>query len=137
MSEAPSPEGQPRIGLSPLDRIALDGITDPRDVPGLIAWTKLSATALAGSDRDGARVRLISRAVSCERARLLVYEGLLDERLAARDWEAVREIRRVIATTSKNLCGLLREHSAACHIGRHDVVVAVAHVDAINVARKE
>lgn len=131
---APQTEPPLHVKLSPLDRIALDGLTDPRDVPALIAWTESSATALAGSDREGARLRLISRSLATERARLLVLEGMLDERLAAGDWDAVREIRPVIATASKTLCGLLREHAAACHVGRHGITVAVAHVDAINVA---
>lgn len=126
-----------RVKLSSVDKLALDGLADPRDVAALIGWAEDSATALAGSDRDAARLRLISRAVATERARLLVLEAMLDERLTACDWNAVREIRPVIATTSRVLCALLREHAAACHVRRHDVVVAVAHVDSINLASRE
>jgi len=47
-------------------------------------------------------------------------------------WIAVREIKAVVADTTRSLCALLREHAAACHVRRHDVVVAVAHVGEIN-----
>ena len=127
---------QPRVKLSSIDKLALDGLTDPRDVPALIGWTEDSATALAGSDRDGARLRLVRRAVAAERVRLLVLQALLDQHLAAGSWVAVREIKAVVAETNRGLCGLLREHAAACHVRRHDVVVAVAHVDSINLAPK-
>jgi len=128
---------QLRVKLSPLDKFAIDGLADPRDVPALIGWVEDSATALAGHDRDAARLRLISRAVATERARLLVLEALLDQHLAAGSWIAVREIKAVVAETNRGLCALLREHAAACHVRRHDVVVAVAHVDSINLAPKE
>ena len=128
-----------RVRLSAIDKLALDGLVDERDAPTLIAWTEASAAALSGPDREDARLRLISRAVAIERARLLVLEALLDQKLTEqrRSWLAIREIRCLVADATRSLCALLREHAAACHVRRHDVMVAVAHVDAINVGPKK
>lgn len=131
------PGPQLRVGLSPLDRLALTGLASDGDVQAIIGWVTDSATALAGPDREASRLRLISRAVATQRARELVYEAMLDERLLARDFEGATAINKILTETTKRLARLLREHQAACLVGHHDVVVAVAHVDQINVATKK
>ena len=122
---------QPRVGLTRFDRLPLETLSD--DPHALASWVADSATALAGADREAARLRLISRAVATERARHVVLEAMLDERLAARDFEGVHAVNRVLTSTTKRLCALLREHAAACSIGQRASVVigqAVVHVEA-------
>jgi len=122
----------PPIGLTSVDLLALDGLADPRDVPAIVDAVKMSATALAGSDRNAARVRLVARAVASERARMLVLQGMLDERLLARDFDGVAAIDRLLTSTTKRLAILLGEHRAACSVGQRPTVL-VGHADAIHV----
>lgn len=131
------PEPQLRVGLSHLDRLALTGLASDGDVQAIVGWVTDSATSLAGPDREASRLRLISRAVATERARQLVFEAMLDERLLVRDFDGVTAINKILTSTTKRLATLLREHQAACIVGHHGVVVAVAHVDQINLATEK
>jgi hypothetical protein len=47
-----------------------------RTVEGVLAWAADIATALSGDGRDDARLRLISRCVAAERARLAMIEAM-------------------------------------------------------------
>ena len=114
-----------------VDRLALEGLSDNTQAASL--WAVDSATALAGPDREAARLRLISRAVATERARQVVLEALLDQHLAARDFDAVGAINKVLSSTTKRtLCALLREHVAASNLGQRATVM-VGHADAVHV----
>lgn len=121
-----------RVRLTAIDKLALDALVDPRDVPALTAIVEASATALAGPDRNEARLRLVSRAVASQRARMLVLEGLLDEHLAAGKMSTVAEIDKLLLSTTKRLSLLLAEHRAACSAG-HRATVVVGHADSISV----
>jgi hypothetical protein len=127
------------VALSSLDKLALDALADPRDLPAIVRWTEDSATALSGVDRNEARVRLISRLVASERSRLLILEALLDERLAARDAAAgtdVERIDRLLHSTTRRLAVLLDQHRSACNAG-HRTTVVVGHANAVHVEGNE
>jgi hypothetical protein len=115
-----------------LERLAIDGLVTGNDGDAVEAWATDAATALV-NDRDAARLRLVSRAVATERARQVVLEALLDERLAARDLDAVGTINKILSSTTRRLCALLQEHQRACSAGQRASIVisqAVVHVSA-------
>lgn len=121
-----------RVKLSPLDKLALDALIDPRDVPAVTAMVEDSSTALSGSNRNEARIRLVARALASQRARMLILEGLLDERLAAGKMAAVAAIDKLLLSTTRRVAILLAEHRAACSAG-HRATVVVGHADSISV----
>jgi hypothetical protein len=126
------PNAALRVKLSPLDKLALDGLVDPRDFSAIVSMVEDSATALSGFDRHEVRVRLVSRAVAAERARMLILQGMLDERLTARDLDGAAEVDRLLLSTTRRLAILLGEHRAACSAG-HRPTVVVGHADAVHV----
>lgn len=123
----------PRVGLDALDRRTLDLLLD--DSALLVTSALETATALAGNDRDLARVQLVAKAIGCEHARQLALAALLDERILCRDLDGVAMLDRVLLNSTRRLCALIREHHAACSTGRRNVVVAVAHVDQLHVGK--
>lgn len=123
---------QRAVGFSVVDRLPLEGLIDHDNSKAIIAWAGEIATALVGTDRDGARLRLIARSIASERARLTILEAMLDDQLVAKNFAVVRELNPLISSTTRRLCSLLREHQASCANGARATIV-VGHADQVHV----
>lgn len=121
-----------KVRLSQVDRVALDGLVDPRNVPDLVATVEASATSLAGADRRGAHLRLVARIVATQRARMLTLEGILDQFVVAGDFYKASAVDKLLTSTEQRLCRFLAAHLAACNAGRRATVL-VGHADQVHV----
>lgn len=102
----PPPTATPHaLGLSRFDRAAITGFVsgDDVEIQRIVEDTRQLADALAGPAGDGARVRLLARTAAACRTQLRVLEGLLAQRLAARDFEAVAVLNRTLEGTVKRM----------------------------------
>lgn len=122
--------GKPRLGLSWLDQLAVGAFTTG-DTRELIEHARGLAESLAGPDRDGSRLRLLSRAVAEARVHEQVLIALLADRLAKRD-PGVDLVERVLRGVTKRLALLSEQHRVECSGGRRTVVM-VGHADNVDV----
>ncbi len=135
---APPGTSKARLGLSPLDLLALDQF---------VRATPDAATALHGQvvawanalydrdDRDNARMRMLARAIATTRAKCLLLESKRDECLTRRDAEGVLLLQKVLLGETRQLALLMAEHRLACATERRAAVnVAIGHVGAVNIA---
>ena len=130
----PPPPRSSRLGLSWLDKIALQNFVD--NDPAL--WEQLVAqvTRVAQSlgdvdDREEARVRLLSRAIATERARQIILSDRLDVCLKRRDDQAVALLERSLLGATKRLTLLLAEHRKACERGPRRVSISVGSANVL------
>lgn len=123
------------IPLGDLERKPLTLLHD--DTDEIVALAERTACALVGPSRVEARIEIVAKLLAEQYARHLALEAFLDERMLARDIEGVAMVDRALTNCTKRIAMLSREHAASCAVGRRDVVVAVAHADAIHVARSD
>ena len=97
----------------------------------LLGLVRDSAQSLVGPDRNDARLRLLSRAVASTRAQQSLLEGAMAERLAARDFDGVAMLDRVLAGVVKRLVMLLAEHRHHCATDRRSALVAVGSTESL------
>lgn len=87
------------------------------------------------STRDEARMLLLVRAIAVSRAKCILLEATRDERLVARDEQAVRPLTTVRASETKRLTAFLAEHRLGCRTERRgSVTVAVSQMGTVNIA---
>jgi len=108
LTVTPVPErssAQHALGLSEYDRLPIKAFVtgDTDEINKLVEDTRLLAEALAGPAGDGARVRLLARTAAACRTQLRVLEALLAQRVAARDFEAVAVLNRVLDGVAKRM----------------------------------
>jgi hypothetical protein len=124
------------LGLSTYDT---QGITSfvrgsPAEVAPLLEDVRRLAEVLADRGTgDDARVRLISRVAAAARAQQRILESLLGDRLAQRDFEAVKAISRALDGAARRLAtalSLLAEESSA----RRRPTVSIHHAEAVHFA---
>ena len=92
-----------------------------------------SATALAGSDRDSARIRLLSRAIAITRAQGEQIEGALGQAIAQRDERMIKALDRVATGCTGRLVKLIAQHQSACESQRRPIVCAVGYADHVEI----
>ena len=119
---------QARLALSWLDKLGAGAFADG-DKQELLDLVRDSAESLTGPDRNDARLRLLSRAIASMRAQQSLLEGAMGERLAARDYDGVAMLDRVLAGVVKRLVLLLAEHRHHCATDRRTALVAVGSAD--------
>jgi len=117
---------EPRLGLSWLDRFAATSLVSGQTT-GLEAWAVDEARALAGTDRSGARLRLLSRSLAITTAQVRTLEALLGQALARRDARGVDLVNRSLSAATRRLCRLAAEHRAETMLQQRPAVVAVGH----------
>jgi len=122
----------PRLGLSWLDELATTAFVSG-ETSQLVSLVRDSAEALAGPDRNEARMRLLARSIAVTRAHESALEQLLGERLAARDERGTNLVNKVLTATTRRLAALLAEHRMACAVEPHRTMVAVGHADRVTV----
>ena len=83
--------------------------------------TRQLAEALAGPAGDGARVRLLARAAATSRTQLRLLEGLLAQRLAARDFEAVAALSHALDGISKRMTMAIKQLSVESSLRQRSV----------------
>lgn len=123
-----------KLALTWLDVRGLLGLVDDDPKP-LIEWVTASASSLVGDDRVNARERLLARAVAGERAKVLLYQALLDEKLAAGQERAALLADKVLTSATRRLTLLLAE-LRHCSTARTPVV-AVGHAEQVIVTGDE
>jgi hypothetical protein len=110
------------LGLSTLDKLAAATFSTG-SVDSLIEQVRARAEALCGPDREGARLRMISkRLVSCE-AHVELLEALVGKALASRDWEGLGHVEQLLRTFTGRLALLRREHAEEVRQGRRPTIV--------------
>ncbi len=124
---APSTE---HIDLSARERRSLELLGD--DLRETIDEAISTAVALAGNERNAARIDVIAKSIACERARQLELSRRLDELLCGRDLEAAIVFDRLLTSANRRICGLLAEHRASCSTG-HRAAIVVGHADNVRV----
>lgn len=126
----------PRLGLSTLDRLAAGSLIADDDITALLELVRASAESLAHTEsreRDGARVRLLSRAIATAKAQL----DLLTTEIGAR-WQAGDEHGAVVADklalgAARRLQILCGEHRACSLAERQPSVVAIGRADHVRI----
>jgi hypothetical protein len=121
-------ERTPKLALTWLDIRALIGLVGDDPKP-LVDWVTASASSMIGDDKVNARERLLARAVAGERAKMLLYQALLDEKLAAGEERAALLVDKVLTSATRRLTQLLAE-MRHCSTARSQVV-AVGHAEQI------
>lgn len=133
---APPRSSPPPLALTWLDRRALH-IGFSADEPQLAALDQVvlqKARSLAGPDRAQVRLDMTAKALAAARAKLLIVEAMLDERITAADDKGVRRLSRVVEGARRHFTALLAEHRHACEGGRRTPVrVSIGQPDAVNV----
>jgi hypothetical protein len=131
VAPAPSPTSSPHsLGLSAYDRSAIAAFVtgDPQEIERLLGDARQLAEALAGPTADGARVRLLARTASACRTQLRILEGLLAQRLAARDFEAVAALSRALDGVAKRMVMALKQLGVESSL-RQRPSVHIRHAD--------
>lgn len=123
------------LGLSAHDRAAITGFVtgDPAEIERLVEDTRQLAEALAGPAGDGARVRLLARTAAACRSQLRVLEGLLAQRVAARDFEAVAALSRALDGVAKRMVMAVKQLGVESSL-RHRPTVMIGHADRVDFA---
>lgn len=107
---ADDPQQQPRLALTPLDRLAATAFATGA-VDQLLEQVRARAEVLCGPDGPGLRLRLISkRLASCE-AQVELLEALAGRALSARDFEGLRSVDLLLRSFTARLVLLRREHA--------------------------
>ena len=92
------------------------------------ASTLAPTSSMIGVDKVRARERLLARAVSGERAKTLLYQVLLDEKLGAGEEIAALLVDKVLTSATRRLAMLLAE-LRHCSTDSRPQIVAVGHAD--------
>lgn len=130
LSAAPPPPLR-RPTLTPADSLGLFGGTDS---PFIRDQAESLATALAGLDRNGVRLRLVGKLASVERQNLAFAQRMLSEALRRRDRAGVDLAEKVVRGIHARLLSLLREHRQSCEREQRPAVyVAVGQADRVTV----
>jgi hypothetical protein len=117
-----------RVGLTALEQLGTGLLFDGAPPNELRSWLVDIATALAGSDANGARARLLARSLASARAQVATLEAMVAERLAERDAVGLALVDRALTNASRRLVALLAEHRRM-HAPERPVVVAVEHAE--------
>ncbi|MBI5543800.1 MAG: hypothetical protein HY901_07940 [Deltaproteobacteria bacterium] len=136
VSPTPAPPMPTRaLGLTPFDQAAIIGFVsgDQATIQGLVEDTRQLAEALAGPAGDGARVRLLARTAAACRSQLRVLEGLLAQRVAARDFEAVAALSRALDGVAKRMVMAVRQLGVESSLRQRPSVV-IGHADRVDFA---
>lgn len=112
-----------RLGLTQLDKLAASTFASG-DVAQMLEQVRARAEVLVGADRDGARLRMLSKRLATCEAQAEILEALIGTALARRDFEAVRELDALLRTFTSRLVLLAREHAQEGSLGRRSLVVA-------------
>ncbi len=136
-TEEPAPP--PRLGLNLADELAIQELlrTDDQTAVALRQHLLAAADALAGPDRDDSRVRLLAKLIATSRVRMAAWEALRDQRLAARDVDAVELLDRLITRESRRLLSYMEEHRMSSETRQRSVTLAAAHVSGLVVRSGE
>jgi hypothetical protein len=124
------PPPQPRLGLPPLDQVALTCFT-AGDVAELVEHARGLAESLAGQDGDSTRRRTIARALAVSRSQMDLIDAAMGEALGRRDFEAVKALTKLADVQTRRFRMLLEEHRI--ELGRDKPVMFVAHADTVTV----
>lgn len=123
------------LGLSEYDRAAITGFVhgDACAIAKLVEDTRQLAEALAGPGGDGARVRLLARTAAACRTQLRVLEGLLAQRMAARDFDVVIVLNRALDGVTKRMVMTVKQLGVESSLRQRPSVV-IRHADRVNFA---
>lgn len=122
---------QPRLGLPPLDQLALTSFTTG-NAAQLVEHARDLAGALAAPDGDTTRRRTIARALSVTRSQMDLVDAAMGEALGRRDLEAVKALTKLADSMTRRFKMLLEEHRI--ELGRDTPVqMFFAHADAVTV----
>ena len=117
-------DSAPRIALTWLDQQAISGLVDG-DAEPLLAVVRDSASALAGPDRDQARVRLLARDLASMRARQSLVESGLDESVRVGNDKRALLLDKLLTSCVRRLAMLLAEHRLTCTAETRPQIIAV------------
>lgn len=131
-------EATQRLGLSDADLVAATGVTgglpDELIAPMLEAIKSVASALADESDRDAARIRLVSRQIALSKAQLDVLVAQIGECMRAGDHAGARRADALANSAMKRMSLMLAEHRAACQSTR-PTFVAVANAGVVKVAR--
>jgi hypothetical protein len=133
----PVPAVSSALGLSKYDRSAITAFVsgDADEIDRFVEDTRQLAQALAGlgPDGDGARVRLLARTAAACRSQLRVLEGLLAQRVAARDFDAVAALNRTLDGVTRRMVMALKTLAVESSL-RQRPSVLIGHADRVDFA---
>ena len=126
---------KPRLELTWLDRLPIEVLVAD-DVTNLIEDARLCAAALAGDDRDEARMRVLARLISTTRSQHVLLETKLNQCAVKRDHDGVDILSKALKGAAQRLALLMMEHRISCASGRHTApVVVVGNVARVTASR--
>ena len=129
---APQTPARPRVGLGPIDQLALKALVSDNPETA-IEHARGLADALAGPDSAGARLRTLARAIAATETQRALLETVLMQRLAKRDGEGVEMIDRVLRSLTVRTARLIEAHRAESQGQHRAVTVAVGHADSVTI----
>ena len=101
-----APPPAPGLGLSELDKLAAAALA-VGDVAGLLEQVRARAEALCGHERDAAVSRMLARRIASVEVAVELLDAMVAKCLAARDWEALGHVERLLRTNSARMVRLL------------------------------
>lgn len=125
-----SPNAPCSLQLAPLDTIALERLISD-DASAAIEHARGLATALVGSDRDGARLRVVAKALAAERTLQALLTGVLSDQVARGNIKGVRLATEALRGCVARLERLVDAHRRDSLGGHRPNVVLVNHADVI------
>lgn len=120
------------LEVSPLETLSLEGLVRG-DASAVVTFARGLSEALAGPDGDGARRRMLAKALAAERALQVVLEAVLVEQLAKGNTKALGSVNALLDATVRRLERLAAAHRADVQADRRAMIV-VGHADEVNVA---
>lgn len=122
----------PKVQFGPLEVRALEQIVSG-DASAAIEHARGLAEALAGSDRDGVRLRLLSKALAQERALQALLESVLAEQVARGSLRGIHAVNEALRGCVARLERLAVAHRQESLSGQRTPVVMIGHADSVDI----
>lgn len=121
---------EPRLGLSELDKLAA-GALATGDISNMLEQVRARAEALCSDDGDGAIRRVIARRLASTEAAVELLEAMVGRCIAARDFDALMHVERLLKSYSARLIRLVEAHALTMRLSeRTPIVVERVRIEA-------
>jgi hypothetical protein len=125
--------GDVEVRLAAIETLPLQQLVHSEDVATVIRFAETLAQALAGTDGDQVRRRLLGKLVASERTLFILLESVLASRLAGGNTRELGSLNAALDASARRLERLAAAHRADLQAARRPVLV-VGHADHVNVA---
>lgn len=125
------PASTARLAFNRLEHRALTNlVNDPSG--STVAAAQERATALAGDDRDGVRVRALARAAALAESHHQQLSLLLVTAIRTRDFDSAKALDRLLTGSNRRYCELMEQLGREGHRARSQPVFVVAAANQFN-----